>query len=548
MKSEDLINLPASTHSGSQCENNELGNQGGLNEADSLLDMELSDGDVGNENTQFLLETDQDKGLIESSSNVEVSVASTEIVTLPEELNAESGCLDAQNGSPICKHVRDNKSISGVKRAWMTIDDEQPSVHVKYNYLTRASKQKLEQLLQKWSEWQAKHGSSSKDPNEFLESGEETYFPAIQVGVKKTSAVSFWIDNQTTNEQNKAFIPLDGNSVPSYDRGYALGLTSADNPSNLEGGLEILDDASRCFNCGSYSHSLKECLKPRDNNAVNSARKHHKSKRNQNSGSRNSTRYYQSSLGGKYDDLTPGSLSAETRKLMGLGELDPPPWLNRMRELGYPPGYLDPDNEDQPSGITIFADEEIKEELAYGEDGEIVETNHSATRRKETIEFPGINAAIPEKADEKQWAARPLSSDSSLSRSHHRLDHSLETISRGHLRENWWSGELRDDGPPGVDPVHSPSMSSYPPRWSYDSSNFSGTSSFGRSQSDRGRWSPLVYEDFVSHDSYSSPSYRSLIKRGSSQDHGNESWDDYDREHSSWRMHKYDGYRHLSRR
>ena len=21
-------------------------------------------------------------------------------------------------------------------------------------------------------------------------------------------------------------------------------------------------------------------------------------------------------------------------------ELDPPPWLNRMREMGYPPGYL----------------------------------------------------------------------------------------------------------------------------------------------------------------------------------------------------------------
>lgn len=23
-----------------------------------------------------------------------------------------------------------------------------------------------------------------------------------------------------------------------------------------------------------------------------------------------------------------------------MQELDPPPWLNRMRELGYPPGYL----------------------------------------------------------------------------------------------------------------------------------------------------------------------------------------------------------------
>lgn len=23
-----------------------------------------------------------------------------------------------------------------------------------------------------------------------------------------------------------------------------------------------------------------------------------------------------------------------------IQELDPPPWLHRMRELGYPPGYL----------------------------------------------------------------------------------------------------------------------------------------------------------------------------------------------------------------
>jgi zinc finger CCHC domain-containing protein 8 len=38
--------------------------------------------------------------------------------------------------------------------------------------------------------------------------------------------------------------------------------------------------------------------------------------------------------------LKPGSLDAETRKLLGLKELDPPPWLNRMREIGYPPGYF----------------------------------------------------------------------------------------------------------------------------------------------------------------------------------------------------------------
>jgi len=53
--------------------------------------------------------------------------------------------------------------------------------------------------------------------------------------------------------------------------------------------------------------------------AVNNARKEHKSKRNQNASSRNPTRYYQTSPGGKYDGLKPGALEAETRQLLGLG-------------------------------------------------------------------------------------------------------------------------------------------------------------------------------------------------------------------------------------
>ena len=89
-------------------------------------------------------------------------------------------------------------------------------------------------------------------------------------------------------------------------------------PLNIHRGLEIVDDAARCFNCGSYNHALKECPKPRDNAVVNNARKQLKSKRNQN-GSRNQTRYYQNSPAGKYDGLRPGALDAETRKLLGLG-------------------------------------------------------------------------------------------------------------------------------------------------------------------------------------------------------------------------------------
>jgi len=82
--------------------------------------------------------------------------------------------------------------------------------------------------------------------------------------------------------------------------------------------MEVLD-APRCFNCGSYSHSLKECPKPRDNAAVNNSRKQLKSRRNQTAGMRNLTRYYQDSPGGKYEGLRPGVLAPETRQLLGLG-------------------------------------------------------------------------------------------------------------------------------------------------------------------------------------------------------------------------------------
>ena len=78
-------------------------------------------------------------------------------------------------------------------------------------------------------------------------------------------------------------------------------------------------DAPRCFNCSSYSHSLRECPKPRDNDAVNNSRKQLKSKRNQTAGMNNPTRYYQDTPTGKYEGLRPGSLDAETRRLLGLG-------------------------------------------------------------------------------------------------------------------------------------------------------------------------------------------------------------------------------------
>jgi len=451
----------------------------------------------------------------------------------------ENGCLFFEDGSPkrSTEIVGTSVSDSGVKRARINVDEHQPSVHFTYTSLTRASRQKLQELLRQWSEWHAKHAMSSNDNSEIMESGEETFFPALHVGLENTSAVSVWMENQTTNDKNTDFISLADHSVPLYDRGYTSGLTSAD---GVNGGLGIIDAAARCFNCGSYNHSLRECQRPRDNTAVNNARKQHKSRRNQ----RNRTRYYQKSPAGKYDGLRAGALDDVTRQLLGLGELDPPPWLDRMREIGYPPGYLDVDDEDQPSGIVIYTDREIADQ----EDGEIMEVESDSSKpKRRTVKFPGINAPIPDNADERLWGSgvEPSSSDISknLSLPPHRSNYSSDYGGRGHHRENGLGGDITDDGPPG-DPGHSSSMFSFHPRFvGHDSGTRSFSSS--RSQSDWSR-SPLHDEELPKPFSFHSLYYHSSSERHFSPLHRLYDRDSYlsspfkdrshERHHRSWRL------------
>ncbi|KAK6129096.1 hypothetical protein DH2020_037169 [Rehmannia glutinosa] len=470
METEDIIKFPASSNSGHGSENDdphELGCEA-INSDSLPLNSEVIDeineaapGTMSNdEELDMSMSSDSEENVDRNTPALPVVFEKTDSVevvgkmTSVSSVHAENGSLSVQreisftnhkkDETLLCKKEIDASSLRGVKRPRISVDEQQPSVHVIYSSLPRESKQKLEELLQQWSRWHSQRCSSLDDSDIVLESGEETYFPALCVGLDKPSAVTFWVDNQTKVQSSKEFKPLDSISVPLYDRGYSLALTSADASSSLDGGVEKLD-TSRCFNCSSYSHALKDCPKPRDRVAVNNARKQHTSKRNQHANSRNSTRYYQSSRGGKYDGLTPGVLDPETRRLLGLG--------------------------DQPSGITIFGDEADKED---GE-GEILGASHTEPSRKMTVEFPGINAPIPENADEWLWA--PTSSSSNLSgyRSHRKYSNPSENLSREHYHtERRWSRDLDEDGPPGCDPGTSPSLSNHYRRYGdYESGYYS---------------------------------------------------------------------------
>ncbi|XP_042418943.1 uncharacterized protein LOC122007197 isoform X1 [Zingiber officinale] len=363
--------------------------------------------------------------------------------------------------------------ITGVKRARSCDVEKQPSVQVVFSSLTRDSKRKLVELMQQWSRWQAHNQFSSSRPgDESLEDGEETYFPALHVGTEKSNTVTFWMDSQARREVDKDKASLEAD-VPFYDRGCTLGSNSVDGSGDREG-IAILE-ASRCFNCGSYSHSLKECSKPRDNEAINNARKMHNSSR-RNPTDRARVRYYQKTHG-KFDDLCAGVLGSATRECLGIGENDPPPWLHRMREIGYPPGYLDEDADvDQPSGITIFANETNQE----FEDGELPErSDPEPPRKKMSVAFPGINAPVPDNADSRRWGIPFTGSGSNSSRSHvHQSNHSSD-----HHRGN----HIQDNGTPERDRRLSSSYPGYSPRYHPYNHNLSSRSpNFGRSLFEQG--------------------------------------------------------------
>ncbi|GAB4815918.1 hypothetical protein N2152v2_002964 [Parachlorella kessleri] len=110
---------------------------------------------------------------------------------------------------------------------------------------------------------------------------------------------------------------------------------------------------NRCFNCGSYAHTARECWREYDREQVEQSRKEFADARGEAAGGpRAAKRYFLGEEGGgrrgangvlpleeEFGDVKPGQLSEALRSAMGLGPLDPPPWLNRMRDMGIPPGY-----------------------------------------------------------------------------------------------------------------------------------------------------------------------------------------------------------------
>ncbi|KAL3162131.1 hypothetical protein ABBQ32_009841 [Trebouxia sp. C0010 RCD-2024] len=99
--------------------------------------------------------------------------------------------------------------------------------------------------------------------------------------------------------------------------------------------------------------------------------------------------------------LQAGQLADETREALGLGPLDPPPWLDKMRQLGYPPMYKHNKRKDE---LFIFDDQTGSATTAASDAGASSRQAEGTLQQgQELVMFPGVNAPAPPGADARLW-------------------------------------------------------------------------------------------------------------------------------------------------
>nr|CAD7403403.1 unnamed protein product [Timema cristinae] len=202
----------------------------------------------------------------------------------------------------------------------------------------------------------------------------------------------------TPGDSNLFFIDTipavkDTRSVPTYnqnDSNFKLLVEEVEKAKSAVVSTSSPRALSMCFNCGG-SHSLRDCKEPRNHTSISKNRQQFKNKQ----------AAYQSRARHavlkklKYAHFSPGKISNSLRHALGLYENELPKHIYRMRQLGYPPGWLG-DAKIFHSGITVF-NEEGKEVInSDDEEGEILTVESKVKYDpSKIIKFPGFNVPPP---------------------------------------------------------------------------------------------------------------------------------------------------------
>ncbi|CAI9535129.1 unnamed protein product [Staurois parvus] len=164
-----------------------------------------------------------------------------------------------------------------------------------------------------------------------------------------------------------------GNTKVSY---YEVSLTPTQGPKAC------------CFNCGSVEHQMKDCPKPRDLVHISMKRKEFMDLCAEAGNQNYQQRYHAEEVDERFSGFKPGVISSELQEALGISDKHLPPFIYRMRQLGYPPGWLK-DASLENSGLSLYDGKDTS-------DGEIEEDPAAQSKSlsydvSKLISFPGFN-------------------------------------------------------------------------------------------------------------------------------------------------------------
>ncbi|XP_041756993.2 zinc finger CCHC domain-containing protein 8 [Coregonus clupeaformis] len=157
-----------------------------------------------------------------------------------------------------------------------------------------------------------------------------------------------------------------------------------------------------CFNCGLDGHQLRDCPQPKDMARINEKRKEFS---HGNQGNLSNQRYHAEEVEERFARYKPGIVSEELMSALGVDTNTLPPHIYRMRQLGYPPGWLK-EAEMENSGLMLY-DGKVSNagELTEEDNGQSISYDVS-----KLVDFPGFNiSALPSvKDDYRLYGSIPI--------------------------------------------------------------------------------------------------------------------------------------------
>ncbi|XP_041643190.1 zinc finger CCHC domain-containing protein 8 [Cheilinus undulatus] len=300
------------------------------------------------------------------------------ILTRPSGIVVEDLNIDG----PVLQILYANNVIS--KQCRQEIEDSICSVILKHQQLGDETKKNTYHIKPQNSAF-----TLDEDPQKLSSSSARTTGESFKVVGSVLHFTTFSVDKLGQPLMNDSPQMTDGWEVPTYNQVFCQVVGT----DGVEIEMKDKRPKSICFNCGLSSHQMKDCPKPKDMAAINERRKEFN--QNNNQAMQSNQRYHADEVEERFAKYKAGMMSEELMAALGLDRNTLPPLIYRMRQLGYPPGWLK-EAEMEDSGLALY-------DGNASNDGNATDNANSQNVSYDVsklVDFPGFNVPAPNMKDE----------------------------------------------------------------------------------------------------------------------------------------------------